>query len=96
MDTQHIDVVTKTGRVKNSMLPFGPVARELQTLPGNREHQMLTTQFIYCAVMPHTGISALTVCECVCSVAQLSLTLGNPMDCSRPGSSLSMRFLRQE
>ena len=74
MDTQHIDVVTKTGRVKNSMLHFGPVASELQTLPGNREHQMLTTQFIYCAGMPHTGISALTVCACMLSRSAVSDT----------------------
>ena len=28
------------------------------------------------------------VCVCACSVAQLCLTLGNPMDYSLPGSSV--------
>ena len=31
-----------------------------------------------------------------CSVDQLTLTLCNPMDCSPPGSFLSMEFFRQE
>ena len=34
--------------------------------------------------------------EKLCSVAQSCLTLCDPMDCSPPGSSLSMEFSRQE
>ena len=36
------------------------------------------------------------VCVCVCEVAQSCLSLCEPIDCSPPGSSVSMGFSRQE
>ena len=36
------------------------------------------------------------VCVCVHSVAQLYLTLCDPLDCYLPGSSVSLEFFRQE
>ena len=37
-----------------------------------------------------------TLCVCVCLCAQSCLTLRDPIDCSLPGSPLSMGFSRQE
>ena len=36
------------------------------------------------------------MCVCVCAHAQSCLILCDPVDCSPPGSSLSMGFPRQE
>ena len=55
-------------------------------------YSILFKNFYWSRVAFNPVLLSLCVCVCVCSVAQLCLTLRNPMECSPPGSSVHKIF----